>query len=373
MGPAGVAKVLPWLDSTDETQRLVAYRALRRANHDVLAMAAKMAGDKSAAVRREVALTLRDVPAEKSVPLLVKIAGQFDGRDRAYIEAFGLGSEGKEREVYATLEKTMGGDPAKWSDAFAWIAWRLHPVDAVPALKARALSTGLGNDQRKLMLTALAFVPAREAAGAMLDIARTKDFPHADLAKWWLLNRKGNDWQAFDVDAGMKALGIYDPEKMKLTAVEMPSVPENAPQLPPAVEIAKIPGDAARGRDAATVCQACHRIGSTGVDFGPDLTAFGKQQTREVIAQALANPSAEISHGFEGSTVKTKDGLTITGMVLSDGDPLLIKCMGGLVQTVPRSRIESVKPLGRSLMYDASQLGLDAQRISDIAAYLKSL
>ncbi|MEQ1851212.1 MAG: dehydrogenase, partial [Chthoniobacteraceae bacterium] len=118
---------------------------------------------------------------------------------------------------------------------------------------------------------------------------------------------------------------------------------------------------------------ACHRIGSTGVDFGPDLTAFGKQQTREVIAQALANPSAEISHGFEGITVKTKDGLTITGMVLSDGDPLLIKCMGGLVQTVPRSRIESVKPLGRSLMYDAAQLGLDAQRISDIATYLKSL
>ncbi|MEQ1852730.1 MAG: PVC-type heme-binding CxxCH protein, partial [Chthoniobacteraceae bacterium] len=244
MGPTGVAKVLPWLDSADETQRLVAYRALRRANHDVLAMAAKMAGDKSAAVRREVALTLRDVPAEKSVPLFVKIADQFDGRDRAYLEAFGLGSEGKEKEVYAAIERLMGGDPAKWTDAFAWIAWRLHPADAVPALKARALSTALSAEHRKLMLTALAFVPTRESAGAMLDIAHTKGFQHADLAKWWLLNRKGNDWQAFDVDAGMKALGIYDPDKVKLTAVEMPPVPENAPQLPPAAEIAKLPGDA---------------------------------------------------------------------------------------------------------------------------------
>jgi putative heme-binding domain-containing protein len=305
--------------------------------------------------------------------LLVKIARQFDGRDRAYLEAFGLGSEGKEREVYDAVAKVMGSEPLKWSDAFAWIAWRLHPVEAVPAFKARILSSALGKEQRKLMLTALAFVPAREAAGAMLDIAHTKDFPLADLAKWWLLNRKGNDWSAFDVDAGMKALGIYDPDTVKLTAVEMPPVPADAPALPAAGEIAKLPGDAARGLAAATVCQACHRIGSSGVDFGPDLTAFGRQQTREVIAQAIANPSADISHGFDGSVVTTRDGLTITGMVLSNGDPLLIKCMGGLVQTVPRSRITSVKPLDRSLMYEPSQLGLDAQRISDIVTYLKSL
>ncbi|MEI9894246.1 MAG: hypothetical protein WDN28_10265 [Chthoniobacter sp.] len=57
LGPTGVAKVKPLLDSKSDTLRLVAYRALRTAKVDVLAMAAKMAGDKSAAVRREVALT----------------------------------------------------------------------------------------------------------------------------------------------------------------------------------------------------------------------------------------------------------------------------------------------------------------------------
>ena len=68
MGDEGVAKVKPWLESKDAGKRLVAYRALRRANVDVLAMAAKMVSDKSAAVRREVALTLRDVPAEQTEP-----------------------------------------------------------------------------------------------------------------------------------------------------------------------------------------------------------------------------------------------------------------------------------------------------------------
>ncbi|MEI6537530.1 MAG: dehydrogenase, partial [Verrucomicrobiaceae bacterium] len=198
-------------------------------------------------------------------------------------------------------------------------------------------------------------------------------FPLQDLAKWWLLNRKGNDWKDFDVDAGLKALGIYDPDNVKLTAIEMPPVPNNAPKLPPANEIAQIKGDVAHGQIAIAVCYTCHRIGSTGIDFGPNLSTFGKQQTTEVIAQAIVTPSKDISHGFEGSEVKTTDGFTITGMVVSSGDPLIIKCMGGIIQTVPKTRIASVKPLGKSLMYEPSQLGLDAQKIADIVAYLKSL
>ena len=114
-------------------------------------------------------------------------------------------------------------------------------------------------------------------------------------------------------------------------------------------------------------------IGRNGVDFGPDLSTFGKQQTTEVLVQAIAEPSASISHGFDGSEVRTKDGLTITGMVLSSGDPLIIKCMGGVLQTIPRSRIQSVTPLTKSLMYEPSQLGLTAQGIADIVAYLKGL
>ena len=194
-----------------------------------------------------------------------------------------------------------------------------------------------------------------------------------DLAMWWLLNRKGNDWRAFDVEGGLKALGLYDPEKVKLTAIEMPPVPKGAAKLPPFAEIAKLKGDAKNGANAIAVCYTCHRVGANGVEFGPDLSTFGKQQTTEIIVQAIAEPSATISHGFEGSEVKTKDGLTITGMVLSSGDPLIIKCMGGLVQTVPRKRIASVTKMTKSLMYEPSQLGLTAQGIADIVAYLKSL
>ena len=60
-------------------------------------------------------------------------------------------------------------------------------------------------------------------------------------------------------------------------------------------------------------------------------------------------------------------------MVLSNDDPLIVKCMGGMIQTVPKSRIQSVKPMTKSLMYQPQQLGLNGQTIADIVAYLKSL
>jgi hypothetical protein len=43
------------------------------------------------------------------------------------------------------------------------------------------------------------------------------------------------------------------------------------------------------------------------------------------------------------------------------------------VQTIPRERVASVTRMSKSLMYEPSQLGLTAQGIADIVAYLKSL
>ncbi len=373
LGGEGVEKVEALLKSDDANTRLVAYRALRLVVDDVVPLADSMATDPSAAVRREVAVTLRDVPAGRSLPILVKLARGFDGKDRAYLEAFGLGCDGKEAEVYAALARELGGPAEEWSEAFARIAWRLHPAAAVSDFKTRALSPDLGEDQRKLMVTALAFTNSREAAGAMIELANTADFPLKELAKWWLLNRKGNDWSAYDVEAGMKALGLYDPAKVTLSAVEMPAEIKDAPALPTGAEIARLGGDVARGRAAMAVCHTCHKVGAVGIDFGPDLTTFALQQPAEVVAEAIAHPSKEISHGYEGSEIRTTDGLTITGMVLSGGNPVIIKCMGGLVQTVPRERIASEKKMTRSLMYDPANLGVNAQAIADIIAYLKTV
>ncbi|NBV84935.1 MAG: dehydrogenase, partial [Verrucomicrobia bacterium] len=184
MGDAGKAQVNPLLKAADEGKRLVAYRALRRAGEDIVTLAAKMAEDKSAAVRREVALSLREIPAEKSLPLLVKLGRHVDAADRAALEAFGLGCEGKESAVYAALKSEIGGNPENWSDAFAGIAWRLHPQESVADMKARILSPKTSAQERKRMLTAIGFVPSAAAAEAMLEVASKTELPGKESAVW---------------------------------------------------------------------------------------------------------------------------------------------------------------------------------------------
>ena len=371
MGPAGVAKVTPLLSAQDETQRLVAYRALRRADQDVLAMAKRMATDSSAALRREVALTMRDVPLEQSRDILLEIAKRFDGRDRSYLEAFGTGCEGKERAVFAALAPTLGAAAEQWSEAFARIVWRLSPPAAVPDLKQRALSAQLSPEQRKLALDSLAFVKSPYAALALVDLAATRDFPLKAEVMWWLFNRKGNLWHDYGVADAMQERAVYDPDAVTLVANESPEPPATS-TLPAVEEILKLSGDAKRGQAAIAVCSTCHRVGQQGIDYGPDLTAFGKTQTRQVIVNAIVNPSAEISHGYEGKRLRTKDGLIIDGMVVSNDDPVMIKSAGGQSQVVPRPRVKSITPLPRSLMLAPEMLGLTPQTIVDIVAWLQS-
>lgn len=373
MGPEGVAKVEGLLTSDQADLRLVAYRALRFVRPADSALAKGMVADASPAIRAEAALMMRDRSAEESLPVLVAVAKGFDGKDRSYLEAFGLGSEGKEAAVYEAVAKELGGAAAEWSPAFSWLAWRLHPAAAAADFKARALAGALPEDERRLMVTALAFVKSPGAVGHMIELANDKGFPMKDLAQWWLLNRKGNDWKEYGVDEAMKARGLYDPDKVTITPVDMPPAVKDVPALPSAGELAKLPGDRAKGQAAAAVCYTCHKVGGNGMDFGPDLTTFARQQPVEVLVEAIARPSADISHGFEGSRVTLKDGTVVTGMVLSNSDPLIVKCMGGLVQTIPGARVAKVEPLGRSLMFDPANLGLNAQGIADIAAYLRSL
>jgi hypothetical protein len=64
--------------------------------------------------------------------------------------------------------------------------------------KARALNDKLMPDQRKLMLTAIAFAPGREAAGAMLELARVYGYGEEKYARYNYL--KGYPW-SLSVDA----------------------------------------------------------------------------------------------------------------------------------------------------------------------------
>ncbi|HSH96487.1 MAG TPA: PVC-type heme-binding CxxCH protein [Roseimicrobium sp.] len=372
LGDSGVAKVTPLLKSGTEQTRVVAYRALRRQNVDLLGMAERMAKDPSAAVRRDVALSLRGLPFEKTKEIIVELAKRFDGKDRTYLEALGTGCFGNEAQAYAAIAPVLGGAPDKWSDAFARIAWRLHAPMAVADHKARALSPAVAKAQRKLAMDAIAFTQDAAAPAAMMELAGKKDFPYQGDAIWWLFNRKDNDWKEFNLLEQMVKRGLYNPDAIEITAMPVPDPKDTPNTLPTADKIAALKGNATRGALISTACQTCHQIGSQGAEYGPALTVFGQTQTREVIINAILDPSADIAHGYEGTEIVAKDGSVIHGLLLAPGDPVIIKSMGGLTQTIPAKMIKSRRKLERSLMLSAAQQGLSAQDVADVVAYLKS-
>ncbi|KAF0176767.1 MAG: membrane-bound dehydrogenase domain-containing protein [Limisphaerales bacterium] len=406
LGPSGVKEVEALQKSKDDQLRLVAFRALRRnaegssrREEALITLAKTAAMDTSPAIRREAALALRDVPFAQCKAALLALARGFDGQDRTMLEAIGTGAKGKEAEFYAALaaerglpgrsasaptgtsgkpgtasttDAAAGRSPAlQWTPQFAWLAWRLHPPQAIPDFKDRAITPLLTDAQRKQALTAIAFNDTKPAADAMLDIAAKTDKAVRAEALWWLLHKKDSAWKEHGLAAALKERGIYDPDKIELTSITVPEPPKISQPLT-AAAIARLKGDVARGAQIATACHACHRIGNDGAEYAPNLTGWASRQPLDVVVRSIAEPSADISHGFAGHELTLKDGTVIHGLILADADPVIIMSTGAITQTVPKNRIVSKKPLGRSLMLSAEQMGMGQQELADIVAFLRT-
>jgi putative membrane-bound dehydrogenase-like protein len=371
LGPDGRQRAGLPQAQTDPAFRIAAYRAMRRAGLDVAAVSAALAKDRDPGVRREVAVAMRDQPASTSLAILSDIAHGYDGRDRVYLEALGTGATGKEPELYARLKQDLGMKPdaQSWSPAFARIAWRLHVPSVVPEAAARAQSTTLPLADRRLAVDTLAFVDTPAASAAMLTVAAA-DGPLREQATWWLLNRMSNTWAGHDLAPAMKRLGIYDPSSIVLKEAIVPAPTPDLPALS-VDEIVRLTGNAARGKASSARCLMCHVINGVGADVGPGLDGWGAGKSAQVIAAAIVTPSAEIAAGFDATELQTKDGVTIHGLVIKQGDPLMMRSPGGVTQVIPADRVAARRPLRRSLMMSAAQLGMNAQDVADLIAFLR--
>ena len=371
LGASGQDQVRPLLKHADSRQRLLAFRALRAAGVSPVDLAPSIVKDSDASVRAELAVALKLEPTAAALPLLIELARQIDPADRASVEAWGIGCLGRENETWSALRQALGqADPLAWSPLFARLTWRLTPHAAIDALAQRATAKSLGEPERRLAIDTLAFIPNAQAARAVMAAAKSEPGTLKDHALWWLIKRSTDEWAAFDVPAQLKAEGLFDPEATPLVAVTTVEPPPNPPGLD-VPSVLAVKGDAARGATTIQRCYMCHQVDGTGVDFGPALTGWGRSQPPAVIAEALLNPSKDIAHGFDGTEITTKDGLIIQGMILTDGDIVIVRSLGGQTQYIPKKRIAKRSKMTRSMMMSAAQLGLTAQDVADLISYLQ--
>ncbi len=366
LGPKGRAKVVSLLGSDDAEVKVVAYRALRRTDENMLPHARKLASDKDAHVRRDVALSLRHYPADKTADVFLTLVQYCDPTDKNSIEAIGLGAENKETAIWKALKAALvKGD--KWSPVFAKITWRLWTPAAVSDLKRRALDMSLSLQERGQAVESLAFIDSKEAGLAMVEVAKAKTTEYK-TSVFWLLIRGTGMWSKYGLREQLKAEGIYDPDKLVINSVTVPQPPKvNKLSVGNAL---KLKGDATKGKTTIMRCTMCHKINGVGPSYGPLLKGWGSTQSREAIVTSIIEPSADIAHGFRGQEMILKDGKVIHGLVMQ-GDPYIVSSTGGVTQLVPKKRVKSSKRMKRSLMLTAEQLGLTEQDVADIASYMQ--
>ncbi|MFD2573993.1 PVC-type heme-binding CxxCH protein [Spirosoma soli] len=211
LGAEGQFEVERLLKANDAPMRIAALRALRSITPEnskstpaltpsqraLLPLLGNLSTDPSAAVRREVAIAIRDIPYADCRYILSNLVKGYDGQDKYYLTALSIAADGKEEAVFADLRPSIPTDPLEWDQRTADLVWEFHPASAVPMLKKRAEAQTLSADARKQAITTLGFINNQPAAKAMVELAKSTDKDVADQAMYWMGFRRGNDWATF--------------------------------------------------------------------------------------------------------------------------------------------------------------------------------
>jgi putative membrane-bound dehydrogenase-like protein len=130
--PKGDNYISQALGDKDPDIRITGMRVARQLDQDIIAIATRLVDDSSAQVRREVAIALRENKSPKAAELWTQLALHYDGKDRWYLEALGIGAQGNEETFFAAWKKKVGKD---WkTPANRDIVWRSRSKEAMPLL-----------------------------------------------------------------------------------------------------------------------------------------------------------------------------------------------------------------------------------------------
>jgi putative membrane-bound dehydrogenase-like protein len=253
----------------------------------------------------------------------------------------------------------------------------LHDKDAEAAIRtAKALGTSGDARAANALLAVVqdekqsaelrrqavrALARSRKGALALLELAKAKKLPEELKA------------------AAGAALHQAQPKEVKQQAAELfplPAAKDNQP-LPAISELVQRKGNAAQGQVVfanAGTCANCHVVNGTGKEVGPDLSEIGKKLSREALYESILFPSASISHNYETYVLATKNGTTMSGVLVSQTpEEVTLKGADALVRTFKKKDIEVLEKSSTSLMPADLHKALTTQDLADLVEYLLTL
>ena len=122
------------ISDPDHNIRITGIRLARQLKLDMTPYLRTLVNDVSPQVRREVAIGLRFNKAAEAAELWAQLARQYDGQDRWYLEALGIGAEGQ-WDVF--FDEWRQQNLENWDTPAARdIVWRARASEAIPMLAA---------------------------------------------------------------------------------------------------------------------------------------------------------------------------------------------------------------------------------------------
>ncbi len=121
-------------------------------------------------------------------------------------------------------------------------------------------------------------------------------------------------------------------------------------------------------------CGSCHRVGSSGGRFGPDLTRIGRARSVEHLRASLLDPDQDLPRGYYVVEVVTRDGQMIRGIGVGyDGFSAQVTDAAGNLHSFLREEVQSMSREFASLMPDGYSDSLTDDQQRHLLTYLQSL
>ncbi|MEJ7642989.1 MAG: PVC-type heme-binding CxxCH protein [Chryseolinea sp.] len=122
------------LNDKDSNIRITGIRIARLMKKDIIPIATTLARDPSPQVRRDLIIALRGNKSPEAARVWAELALQYDGKDRWYLEALGIGADGNWDQYFSAWKQKVGDDWTKSSNRD--IVWRSRSKHSIPLLAA---------------------------------------------------------------------------------------------------------------------------------------------------------------------------------------------------------------------------------------------
>jgi len=120
-----------------------------------------------------------------------------------------------------------------------------------------------------------------------------------------------------------------------------------------------------------TVCAKCHRIGTVGNNYGPDLTNIQTMPRRDIL-RAIFFPNEKVDPKYETTVIVTRDKQTIRGLVISENGQSVTLKTAEVAEPVivQKSRIATRTKERTSIMPEELPDTVGDNVIRDVVGYL---